>query len=93
MNYKIGELITEYINKQDIAYRRYAIDCGMLENELTQIRKGHRAASAKKLSLLIDIESLRQPVTDEINNMLDSLDTETIIDVYNLIYAKERDKQ
>lgn len=92
MNYKIGELITEHIQKQDIAYRRYAIDCGMLENELTQIRKGHRAASAKKLTQLMDIELLRQPVTDEINNMLDALDTETIIDVYNLIYAKERDK-
>ena len=92
MNYKIGELITEHIQKQDVAYRRYAIDCGMLENRLTQIRMGHRAASAKILSQLMDIELLRQPVTDEIIEMLSTLDTETIIDVYNLIYAKERDK-
>lgn len=92
MDYKIGQLITEHIQKQDISYRRYAIDCGMTENELTLIRMGHRAASAKKLTPLIDVETLRQPVTDEINNMLDTLDTEIIIDVYNLIYAKERDK-
>lgn len=92
MEYKIGELLTKHIQKQDIAYRRYAIDCGMSDSELAQIRSGNRAASAKKLSSLIDIELLRQPVMDEINNMLDTLDTETIIDVYNLIYARERDK-
>lgn len=92
MNYKIGEFITEYVKQQDIPLRRYALDHGMGDSEFAQIRTGGRAASADKLATLIDIELLRELVTDEINNMLDTLDTATIIDMYNLIYAKERNK-
>lgn len=61
-------------------------------NEFTQIRKGHRAASPEKLSKVIDLEQLREPIINEMQNMLNSLDTELLITLYNLIYAKERDK-
>lgn len=92
MKYKIGELITEHIQNQGSSYRRYALERGIHDNALTQLRMGHKAASDKLLSQLIDIELLRQPLTDEIIELLKTIDTETIIHAYNIIYAKERNK-
>lgn len=96
MEYKIGQLLTEHIKKEievnDTSFRRYAIDKGMCDNDLTQIRMGHKAASGKKLSQVIDIELLREPLIEEIKTLLDELDTDTIISAYNIIYSKERKK-
>lgn len=92
MNYKIGELITEHIQKQNVSYRRYALERGLHDNVLTQLRMGHKAASGKVLSQLIDLELLREPLTNEIMELLKTIDTETIIHAYNIIYSKERDK-
>lgn len=95
MKYKIGEIIEKHIIETGESFRRYAIDHDMQDSELTRIRKGHIAASAKKLSLVIDVETLREPIKNELLDMLenDKLSTELIIDVYNLIYGrKKRDK-
>ena len=88
MDYKIGQLIEEYAKQQDTALRRDAIDCGLSEVEFCDIRKGRRTASANKLQNVIPIEKLKQPLLDEIKPMLDDLDTDIIIEVYNIIYNK-----
>lgn len=92
MKYLIGEIVEDYAKKQGKPFRRYAIDCDMSDSEFAQIRKGIRAASGEKLSTLIELELLREPVINEITDILNTLDTNLIIDLYNLIYAKERGK-
>jgi len=86
MEYKIGQLIEEYAKKQDIALRRFAIDCGMGEIEFCNIRKGRRVASANKLQNIIPLNELKEPLLDEIKPMLDDLDAATVIEIYNVIY-------
>ena len=61
----------------------------MGEIEFSAIRNGRRVAAAKKLKTLVDIEILDKPVKDEIKELIDGVDTETAIDVYNLIYNRE----
>ena len=94
MKYTIGEIVEEHVKSTGMSYRRYAIEHDMQDNELTHIRKGHKAASAKKLSLVIDVETLREPIKNELLDMLenDKISTELIIDVYNLIYGRKKQK-
>ena len=88
MDYKIGQLVEEYAKQQDASLRRYAIDCGLGEVEFCDIRKGRKTASANKLQNVIPLESLKQPLLEEIKPMLDSLDADIIVEVYNIIYNK-----
>ena len=92
MNYIIGKILDQHVKSSGYKYRIYAIDHDMLESEFALIRKGHRAASAEKLATLMDIELLREPVIKETKELLNTLDTELLIQIYNLIYAKERKK-
>lgn len=87
--YVIGEVITEYVKSLDKPFRIYAADHDMGEIEFSAIRNGRRVAAAKKLKTLVDIEILDKPVKDEIKELIDGVDTETAIDVYNLIYNRE----
>lgn len=88
MEYKIGQLLEEYAKEQNTPLRRYAIDCGMGEIEFCNIRKGRRVASADKLQNLIPLENLKQPLLNEIKPMLDDLEADVIIEIYNIIYNK-----
>ena len=88
MKYIIGKVLTEHIQKQNMPFRRYAIAHDVSELDLTLIRNGHRGASPEKLSKLIDIEQLRQPMIDDIKENIENLDTEHLICVYNSIYHR-----
>lgn len=93
MKYLIGELISEHVKKQGLAYRVYALDRGMSEVEFGLIRTGKRAASPEKLKTVIDIEILRDDIIEDLKRGLDGLSTETLITMYNTMYAVERNKQ
>lgn len=88
MKYLIGEIIEDIAKQEQRAFRRYALERGMSENEFFNIRRGKRAASAKKLAQLIDTEILREPLVNYINENINSLDTDVIIEMYNVIYNK-----
>ena len=89
MKYIIGEILTKYVEDQNIPYYIFARNCGCSEVEFAAIRNNRRVASPAKLATLIDIENLKEPVLTEIKTLLDTLDTETIINVYNVIYNSE----
>lgn len=93
MRYLIGEMVEEYAKRKGKPLRQFAIDNNMGEVEFALIRKGHRVASGDKLSTLINIEILRDDVINEIKQLLDTLDTNLIIQLYNSIYIEERKKK
>ena len=89
MKYIIGEILDQYVKSTSCTYVDYATERAMGEAEFASIRRGHRTASADKLSTLVDIELLRIPILDELKNIipsLNTLDTETLIKIYNFIY-------
>lgn len=88
MNYLIGELLIEEVKKSGKPFRVYALERDMGECEFNQIKNGLRTASGKKLKALIDLDLLREPLTDEIKTLINDLDNELVIDIYNLIYTK-----
>ena len=69
------------------------MDRDMSETEFSQIRNGQRAASPEKLKTIIDVELLRDDVVADLKTRLDELSTDTIITMYNAMYALERDKE
>lgn len=90
--YVIGEVINEYVKSTNTPFRIYAADRDMGEIEFSAIRNGRRTASVNKLKTLIDINLLHEPLQDELKSIVDELDTELLIDIYNVIYNKKRKK-
>lgn len=84
--YKIGELITELIQKTGMSYRQYAKKHNFSTVDLTSIRSGTILASGNRLSNFMDIEELREMLLNEIPAQLDNVSTDTLIKVYNAIY-------
>ena len=93
MKYIIGELLTKWVDSQKTPYSVYARKCGCSEVEFAAIRNNRRVASPSKLANLIDIELLKEPLLKEIKDLLDTIDTETIINVYNTIYNGKQNKK
>ncbi len=91
MNYLIGQLLKQYITDNNLIIRRVAIDGDMDRSMLSNIIAGQRTATENLLSRVIDTELLKEPLKDYIKQNIDTLDTATIIDIYNTIYnnAKE----
>ena len=90
MKYVIGLVLAEEAKKLNQAYRIYAADHDMGEIEFSAIRNGRLTPSPEKLSGLIDLELLKEPVKDAIKPLIDDLDAKTAIEVYNLIYRRNR---
>ena len=88
MKYKIGEILEKHIQNTGQSFRAYATQHGVGEVDLLQIKNGHRGGSYDKLSKLIDIEMLREPMIDDIKENIDKLDTKDLITIYNSIYAR-----
>ena len=88
MKYLIGEILINEVTKSEKAFRVYALERGMSETEFNLIKNGKRTASAKKLDALIDLNLLKQPLTIEIKELIDTLDVGLLVDLYNLIYTK-----
>ena len=90
MKYLIGEILSERAKQAGVPFRIYAADHGILEVNFNLIRTGVRCASAEKLKTLIDdLEPIRDIIKREIESMLNDLSTETLIELYNLIYNRE----
>ena len=92
MNYLIGQLLKEYIQDNKLIIRHLAIDADMDRSALSNILAGNRTATDKLLSRVIDTEILKEPLKDYIKETIDSLDTTTIIDIYNAIYNNNKQK-
>lgn len=90
MKYLIGQVLTEYIQNQGKSFNRYALEREFDQSALTQIRNGYCTAKADRLSNLIDLELLKEPLKTEIEALIPSLDVETLIDVYNAIYRNKQ---
>ena len=88
MKYLIGEMLADEANKQGKSLRVYGLERDMGEIEFNQIKNGKRVPSVEKLSTLIDLAILNEPLRNEIKDVLPTLDVEIIIDIYNLIYRK-----
>ncbi len=87
--YLIGELLREEVLQQGKRFRVYAIEHNCGDTEFAAIRAGDRAVSSKKLkTLLDDMDKIKEPVLNEIKNQLDTLDTDTLVEVYNIIYNR-----
>lgn len=88
MDYLISKILTEEIEKSGKASRVYGLERNIGEVEFNRIKNGKRIASAKKLSTLLDLELLREPILTDLESRLADLDTETLVEVYNLIYNR-----
>lgn len=88
MKYLIGEMFEEHIKSTGEPFRRYALARDMSETECWLIRRGERVASANKLNRVMDIETLKEPLKNEISTLLDDLDAVTLIEMYNVIYNR-----
>lgn len=88
MKYLIGEILENQIKATGEPFRRYALARGMSEVDCWLIRRGERAASANKLNGIMDIETLKEPLKNEISTLLDDLDAVTLIEMYNVIYNR-----
>ena len=88
MKYLIGEMFEEHIKSTGEPFRRYALARGMREDDCAHLRRGTRIASAKKLNALMDIETLKEPLKNEISTLLNDLDAVTLIEMYNVIYNR-----
>ena len=73
--------------------RRLAIDNNINLSSFRQIISGIRTASDKHLSKVMDTELLKEPLRDYIKENIDSLDTKTLIDMYNAIYNNHKQKE
>lgn len=96
MNYLIGQSLKEYIKENNLNQRQLAIKGDVSEVTLNHILKERRTAREPFLSKLMDTELLKEPlkdyVKDYINENIDSLDVSTIIDLYNVIYNNDKQK-
>ena len=92
MNYLIGQLLKKHIQDNKLIIRHLAIDADMDRSALSNILAGNRTATDKLLSRVIDTEILKEPLRDYIKETIDSLDTTTIIDIYNAIYNNNKQK-
>lgn len=89
MKYLIGELLREEVLRQGKPFRVYALERNCGDTEFAAIRAGNRAVSSKKLkTLLDDTDKIKEPVLNEIRSLLDTLDTDTLVEVYNVIYNR-----
>ena len=89
MKYLIGDILTRYIKLRGLKARIFAIDNDLSECNFSRIRSGSRIVSGKKLTKMLNMNLFSDEIKNEIANQLDSCSTETLIDVYNLIYNKE----
>lgn len=90
MNYLIGQLLKEYIKENNLNQRQLAIKANIEVTGINHILSERRTARAPYLSQLMDIELLKEPLKNYINDYIkeniDSLNTSTLIDLYNVIY-------
>ena len=91
MQYLIGELLKEYLTKNDIVARRLGIDTDIHYSTISFILNGKRTAREPILSKLMNTETLKDPLKKYIKETIDTLDTATLIDVYNTIYNNKKD--
>lgn len=90
MRYLIGEILSRRAKEAGVSFRVYALDHGILEGNFNLIRTGVRCASAEKVTELIgNLEPIRDTVKNEVKALLETVSTETLIEVYNLIYNRE----
>lgn len=90
MQYLIGQLLKQYITDNNLIIRRVAIDGDMDRSMLSNIIAGQRTATENLLSRVINTELLKEPLKDYIKQNIDTLDTATIIDMYNAIYNNNK---
>lgn len=93
MQYLIGQILKRHIQDNKLIIRHLAIDADMDRSALSNILAGNRTATDKLLSRVIDTEILKEPLRDYIKQNIDTLDTTTIIDIYNAIYNNYKNQE
>ena len=91
MQYLIGQLLKEYIQKNDLTPRHLAIQADINQSAICHVVNENRTAREAFLSKIMDVETLKEPLKDYIKQNIDTLDTATIIDMYNAIYNNAKD--
>lgn len=93
MNYLIGQLLKDYMEINNLKIRRLAIQADIDPSAIGHVIGERRTARETLLSKLMDTELLKEPLKDYIKQNIDTLDTATIIDMYNAIYNNQKQQK
>ena len=91
MQYLIGEILRQYIKDNELKIKHLSVDADVDRSSISNIMAGKRTVTEKLLYRIIkQTEIFKKPLKKYIKETIDTLDTATLIDVYNTIYNNKK---